>query len=392
MANKKVTLVRLCKTSEGWKRYPIVMGKNGRIRPGYALVNGEPVLYPEGHYEIRSYQGPKTVYKNVGDNAIDALAAQQKESHLLLAKDSAQSAGVQLVVETDRVPLSRQATKFVQAAKDRDANVVAASYRLAIAEFLSDSGRTYANQVTKDDVTGHHIALKRRGCGARTVHNRHVLVKAFLLYCGVDEKMFGKDAGTRPPKYDKTKPEIYENGDLNPFFSSLSDPYHLLIFNLLLKTGLREQEAMYLEWPDISFPASTLTIHSKPDLGFRIKDKEERSVPVPSDLLEMMKTYRAANPSKHFVIGNAKDRPHTKLLRLLKGLVREAGLNCGRCPSCRDRQECEKWFLHKFRATYCTMLLRSGNLLCNRCDLSNFNARFNTFIQHRTDCDKCNEI
>jgi integrase len=51
--------------------------------------------------------------------------------------------------------------------------------------------------------------------------------------------------------------------DLNPSFASLSDPYHLLVFNLLLKTGLREQEAIYLEWPDISFTTKTLTIHSK---------------------------------------------------------------------------------------------------------------------------------
>jgi integrase len=46
----------------------------------------------------------------------------------------------------------------------------------------------------------------------------------------------------------------------------VSDSYHLLVFNLLLKTGLREQEAMHLNWPDISFTTKTLTIHSKPAL------------------------------------------------------------------------------------------------------------------------------
>jgi len=177
-------------------------------------------------------------------------------------------------------------------------------------------------------------------------------VKAFLVDCGVSVAALGKSA----PKYDKTLPEIYDPKDVKTFFASITDPYHLLIFDLLLKTGLREQEAMYLEWPDISFPTQTLNIHSKPELGFRIKDKEERSVPIPLDLSKRLKKYRAGNPDKHFVIGNAKDRPHTKLLRLLKGLVKKGGLNCGRCEGCKGREECEKWF----RATYCTQLLRSG--------------------------------
>ena len=182
-------------------------------------------------------------------------------------------------------------------------------------------------------------------------------MKAFLLFCGVAQTIFLKrDA----PKFDKTLPEIYDPAELKTFFASLESPYDLLVFDLLMRTGLREQEARYLEWEDISFPTASLTIHSKPSLGFRIKDKEERSVPVPSDLLERLTGYRAAHPDKRFVLGNDRDRPHTKLLRLLKRLVKNAGLNCNRCEGCQSREECEKWFLHKFRATYCTQLLRSG--------------------------------
>jgi hypothetical protein len=38
--------------------------------------------------------------------------------------------------------LSKQATKFVQAAEDRGAIVASKTYRLAIDEFLSDTGCT----------------------------------------------------------------------------------------------------------------------------------------------------------------------------------------------------------------------------------------------------------
>jgi hypothetical protein len=39
MANRNVTLVRQCKTEKGWRRYPAVIGKNGRVALGvYARV------------------------------------------------------------------------------------------------------------------------------------------------------------------------------------------------------------------------------------------------------------------------------------------------------------------------------------------------------------------
>lgn len=359
MANRKVVLLRYCKTPKGWRRYPVAFGKNGRIRPQYVLVNGIPTEYPEGHYEIRFYQGSKAVYRNVGNNGADALNARDREAQLLVARDAAIAGGAVLVEETGRIPLSKQVTKFIKAAEDRGSTVIAKAYRLAIDEFLSSTGRTYADQVTVDDIAGHHLALKQRGCSARTVHNRHMLVKAVLLYCGVSKETI-EPQGRRAPKYDKTLPEIYDPNDLKTLLDSLESSYHQLVFNLLLKTGLREQEAMYLEWHDISFNSQTLTIHSKPSLGFRIKDKEERSVPIPSDLLKRLQKYAEEFPDKRFILGNDQDRPNTKLLRLLKGLVKKAGLNCDHCDGCRERNECEGWFLHKFRATYCTQLLRSG--------------------------------
>lgn len=42
MANRTVTLIRICKTEKGWRRYPVAFGKNGRIRPGWVMVGEEP--------------------------------------------------------------------------------------------------------------------------------------------------------------------------------------------------------------------------------------------------------------------------------------------------------------------------------------------------------------
>ena len=83
---------------------------------------------------------------------------------------------------------------------------------------------------------------------ARTVHNRHMSLRAFLLSLGLDAKTVPGKA----PRYDKTLPEIFEPGGSCYLFRSLSAEYDRLLFGMLLKTGLREREVMHLEWTDIS--------------------------------------------------------------------------------------------------------------------------------------------
>ncbi|MGD0737744.1 MAG: hypothetical protein ABR976_21635 [Terracidiphilus sp.] len=64
MANKKVILVRLCKTAKGWRRYPAAVGKNGRIKPNFVIVDGQEREFKEGRYQLRTYEGTRMVYKD----------------------------------------------------------------------------------------------------------------------------------------------------------------------------------------------------------------------------------------------------------------------------------------------------------------------------------------
>jgi hypothetical protein len=63
VANRTVSLVRICKTEKGWRSYPVAFGKNGRIRPGWVLVGGEEEYYETGRYELRYFEGRKMVYE-----------------------------------------------------------------------------------------------------------------------------------------------------------------------------------------------------------------------------------------------------------------------------------------------------------------------------------------
>jgi integrase len=116
---------------------------------------------------------------------------------------------------------------------------------------------------------------------------------------------------------------------------------------------------MFLEWSDFNFHRGTLTVETKDDLGFDIKDRAERTLPIPADLIKHLKAWKETHAGR-LVLGTSNDTPNWKWLPLLKRLVRNAGLNCEHCRSCLDREECERWYLHKFRATYTTSLLRAG--------------------------------
>jgi len=378
MANRKVVLVWLCKTERGWRRYPVRGGKSGKVKTGFVLVGGEEREYPEGRYQLRTYEGSRMVYKDAGKNAVAALTAQTKEEHLLMAKASAKDAGVKIENEEapSRLNLARELTKFVEKAVDRGSPKAAEAYRQAGDDFLKIIGRTYADEITEDDVLKHLRALRKRGQAPRTIHNRHVCIVSFLKHLKLDAKALAPSS----PKYEKSVPEAYSSEELTAFFASVKDEHLSLTFELLLKTGLRER-AVFLFWENIDLADGILRVRSKPDLGFTIKDSEERNVPIPNDLLERLRAYRIKHPDIRYVTGTRSDQPNLKLLSTLKRLVNSAGLACGKCNGCKRirkpkhkepnvkpvratrkdaRGECENWWLHKFRSTCITQLLRSG--------------------------------
>lgn len=356
MANRNVTLVRLCKTEKGWRRYPAVIGKNGRVKPGFVRVGAKEKEFKEGRYQLRSYEGSRMVYAEAGEHAGDASAARDQAINLLAAKDSATVAGVKIEETPGRRNLRRELNRFVAATEDRGSAVAAKVYRTASDEFLLVAGKTFAEDLTPDDLSRHLRALRKRGLGDRTIANRHRGVLAFLRYLKLDTKALAPYT----PRYEQRLPEVYGEEELRAFFDSLSGDPLKVVYEILLMTGLREQEAVYLAWTSVDLDRGILRVRSNPEYGFKVKDKEQRDLPIPEDLLNELKEYRAAHKKRKLVTGTASDSPNRKLLLSLKRRVRQAGLNCGACEACLERKECERWFLHKFRATFITKLLQSG--------------------------------
>lgn len=100
--------------------------------------------------------------------------------------------------------------------------------------------------------------------------------------------------------------------------------YNRVFIQLLLKTGLRDGEAQHLCWSDVSSPEKKLRVRSKPEYGWKIKDYEQRDIPLSANLLRVLKAWQKTNSKKKLVLGTVNDQPNTKLLSALKGIAKNA--------------------------------------------------------------------
>lgn len=297
------------------------------------------------------------------------------------ATAAAEAVGIQIVQETGRTSLIEAKANFVAAAMGRGAKESAEIYEQALDEFFETCKKVYTDELDHPDVVAFHANMRKKKRSDRTIFNRHVNLRAFFLFPGVNGPALKTLAGKKP-RYDKTLPDIYEPSELTiSFKKTVHTDYDKLFFDLLLETGLREREAMHLEWTDIKWERQALKVQSKPAWSHKIKDAEEREVPLSNALIKKLKAYRAEHSDDRLIFcrngGKNDQTPDGHLLRRLKTMVRNAGLNCGQCEGCtRDPErsvtkkvrgvlivkappECENWYLHKFRANYITTLLRN---------------------------------
>ena len=105
MANRVVALVYYCKTPSGWRRYPAVIGKNGKIKPGAVMVNKVEQNFPQGTYQLHSYRGKNPHYESIGTNPRDALTVLQKAQKKSDVRVNARKVGIELVEEKDKQEL-----------------------------------------------------------------------------------------------------------------------------------------------------------------------------------------------------------------------------------------------------------------------------------------------
>jgi integrase/recombinase XerD len=342
--NIAVNLTKRIKVA-GLDRYaPVVVSVNGRIKPNAVMVDGREEKHTAGSYYLDWTEDGKRKRQQVGKDSATAYARKlRKEAEL-----NAISKGLTVATEADdagKRPMVLAVADFLEEVKLTRKEKTYEGYEIALNYFQESCKKRYVQDVEKIDLLKYSAFLRdEKNQSPRSVHNKFACVLTFLTANGLP-KLVGKNDR---PRFVKEQVEIYEHGELEGLYRN-SSPYHVTLYKFLLMTGLREKEAMYCVWNDVNLRAGTINMRWKPQYDFAPKAYREREVPIPTKLVDVLKKFKPKDAKGDgLVFSTASGRPDTHMLRALKRDAVRAGLD----P--------DRFWLHKFRATFATMHLAAG--------------------------------
>jgi integrase len=333
----------------------------GRLKKYWCLVKGVEEYHPEGTYCLRYKLNGKNCWETVSNLQDPADALKYKQSEIKGKKFSKPLPTV--AVEPKTKSFTQWRDDFLvdkRSSRKPDGTPLDAdtihSYELVTEEFLTTIKKKTPDQLTKSDLKL-WIAKRHEVVGHRTVCNHYFLMVVFLHFCGIDHKTL-LPKSERPAVVKKT-PQCYTEQEMDKFFFVIMNERDKLFFELLLKTGAREQEAAQLEWSDLKLGINPTVIFRIKE-GFRTKNGKSRTVPLERSLAEKLTLWCEKHPASRYVFPREDGEASKKFLVACKRYARRAGLNCGKCKGCTARDECKNYFLHKFRHSFASWSLRRG--------------------------------
>jgi integrase/recombinase XerD len=342
--NREVNVTKRVKTPQGLRYCPVVLSANGRIRPDWVVVNGKEERHPEGAYYLEWREEAKRIRLSIGKDAATATARRlQKDAEL-----NAKNHGIEVLPQNGnngQKLLAARVEDFLEEVKLTKKPKTLAAYTTSLNYFTESCPKQFIEDIERKDLLKFAAFLRDdKDQAPRSCWNKFANVMSFLKANDVR----GLVKKTDWPRYTEEEPEVYEQDELDTLFTACDDKERLW-FEFFLMTGMREQEVMHTYWSDINFKHSTVRVSHKPDRGWTPKAYKEREIPIPSNLIESLKAWKA-KPKKacDLVFPTAGCNPKLNFLDELKAIADRAKLN-------RDN-----FWLHKFRGTFATRCLWAG--------------------------------
>ncbi len=339
--NRECNVTKRVQTSKGLRYCPVVLSANGRIKPDMVKVNGREERHPEGAYYLEWREG-KRIRLSVGKDPADASARRlRKEAELNAINNGVQVSSPE---GNGHRLVSAAVTEFLEETKLSHKPRSYAAYATALRYFTESCTKTSLEDIKRVDLLRFAAFLRdEKEQSPRTVYNKFEILMTFLKRCGISG-LVGKNDW---PRFTEEEPEVYEREDLDTLFAAC-DAEERLWYEFFLMTGMREQEAMHVYWPDVNLKASTVKVTHKSDRGWTPKAYKEREIPIPARLAKSLKTWKAKANGCPLVFPTAGCNPKLDFLDCLKIVAKRAGLD----PN--------DFRLHKFRATFATWSLWAG--------------------------------
>ena len=329
----RVNIIKQVKTDGHWVLRSIPRKQSGAFDWG---------ALPDGRYFIEWYEDGRRRRAVAGITTAQALEAHRKKRHELEGRQL----GIAPEHPSEERPAERKLRELVdhyldqvEMLKKRNTH---RKYEAVLNRFAEHFPNRTLESVQTEELNDFVIALMRKGMSANTVLHNVIIVAQFF-------RRFGRAGLTRElqlPQRISSLPKEYTEEDLSKFFGAC-DAGERALFSTFLLTGMREQEVQYLFWTDVSFRLRTIRVTAKPDHSFYPKRWEEREVPVPKLLIEILER-RTKLPNSPFVFPSPTGNREQHMLDHCKEIAKRAGLKA------------EAFDLKTFRSTYATRMLRSG--------------------------------
>ncbi|MGA9883472.1 MAG: tyrosine-type recombinase/integrase [Candidatus Acidiferrales bacterium] len=314
-----------------------------------------------GCYFVEWWEGRRRRREKAGVTPSEALESRRRKQHELIGELIASGRNVPTQPkEGTAMPIADATRIFIEHvnAHSPDKPLTVRRYKQVLVHFdrLIARRKKYVEAITRADIDDYKIqrssetnGRKERTVAPRTVNFEVSALRTFFYYL-INERavpMENPCARFKPLKDERErarrKPPTYTQGELDKLFGA-ADAFEKTVYGALLLTGLREQELCYLTWKDVDLKGGTLRVTGEDKERFSPKDYEERLIPMPPDLVNLLKKFPR---NSDWVFPTGKGGKQTHLLRRLKRLAKRAGV-----PQAT---------LHKFRHTYATRLLEKGS-------------------------------
>jgi integrase/recombinase XerD len=365
-----VILLKQVKVGGKWRHARALFDTKGRVRRDRVRVRGQDELHPEGSYFIEWWDDGKRHLEPVGADAQDAA----EQARIKQAELAAMRNGIipqHQVVESvqDRTTLSAALDSYKEYVQYHRSLRTFRTYRPILESFKKFCSKVYVDEVERQDFIDFATHLMKEGQKGKSIYNKLVVLSQVMKQHGRPKLLNTSDW----PKFVETVRPIYEDAELAKLFDACT-PTEEARFKFYLMSGFRDAEGRFVTWRDVDFKHMAVRVTAKPNWGFRPKNWEEREVPVPEKLIEMLQDFRPKNATPDDpLFPSATGRPDGAMLEKLKAVAYRGKLNCKHCVvshklengdvkinRCAGGAYCGRWFLHKFRHTYATRHLQDG--------------------------------
>jgi integrase/recombinase XerD len=347
-AKKRVRIIKKIRTASGfWKFISL-----DRIGNRY-VWDKRP-----GHYFLEWWDGKSRRRELAGQTPSEVLEAQRRKQNELVGELLMQGRAAPSIEEIAATKIADAITMFVEHVKAHSPGKpeTVRRYQQVLDHFEDVLGhKKYVEAITRADIDDYKIKRSvqdsertKRPATPRTVNFEVSTLRTFFYYLINERGVPMKNPCARfkalkdEKKKANRKPPTYSQDDINKLFAAC-DEFEKTILATLMLTGLRKRELYYLTWKDVDLKRATIRVTGEGKEGFSPKDYEERPVPIPPDLVALLKKLPR---TAEWVFPNPTGGRMNHLLRRLKAVAETAKV--------------EHATLHKFRHTYATRLLEQG--------------------------------